>query len=277
MARRKGRPRRRGDDEGGSKQLWGIALLALVALTLVGVLVFYAVEEFGRPELGDDSCPQSGPSSITVVLIDGTDTLSPVQQQSVRLELEELRANIPQYGLIEVYSIASTGEHLIAPEFRKCNPMGPSGEQSEWTGNKRYAAKQWSLLFAEPLQAVFNRMVPGGEASASPIMESIQSVALTAFGKVTDTTIERSLIIVSDMLEHSEASSHYKGIPDFEAFRAEPAYARVRAELNGVMVTILYVRRDTGKNVQGAEHIAFWQKYLADQGAVLARVDRVEG
>ncbi|MBM3359649.1 MAG: hypothetical protein FJY54_18255 [Betaproteobacteria bacterium] len=279
MARRSTRRRSdRIDDEGRAKRRLGVALVVLVALVLLAVMVIFVSYKAGEPELREeDFCPISGPVSVTAVLIDGTDVLSAVQQASVQLELESVRTHVPQYARLEVYSIGSTDERLITPEFRKCNPLGPAGEQDKWTGNRKFAAAKWNQVFGAPLQAVFDRMIPGSEDSSSPIMQSIQSVALTAFGRITDPTIEHNLIIVSDMLEHSEASSHYKGVPDFEEFRSSPAYAKVRAELDGVMVTILYVRRDTGNNVQGAEHIAFWQRYFADQGAVLASVNRVEG
>lgn len=277
MARRRLRSRRRLEDEGRGKERLGIGLVALVALILLGTIGIYVAHRLGEPELDEEFCPRSGPSTVTVILIDGTDQLNAVQQASVRLELETVRTRAPQYGRLEVYSIASTRENLITSEFSECNPMGPAGEQNEWTGNRKHAAQQWNLVFGEPLQAVFDRMLPGGAAGESPIMESIQSVALTAFGRPGEGPAERNLIIVSDMLEHSGAISHYKGVPNFDDFRASPSYAKVRAELDGVTVTILYVRRDTKGNVQGAAHIEFWQRYFADQGAVLARVYRVEG
>ena len=61
------------------------------------------------------------------------------------------------------------------------------------------------------------------------------------------------------------------------AYKSEPLYERVRANLKGVTAEIWYLRRDAGAAVQGRAHIAFWSDYFADQGASLDRVVQIEG
>jgi len=150
-------------------------------------------------------CPETGPVNVTAVLVDRTDRLSSVQQASVRKHLEDLRTSIPTHGLLEVYSVGPTDERLLTAEFRLCNP-GRGKEVSEWIDNPARAERRWKEFFAGPLQDVFDRMVNSGEAARSPIMESIQSVALSAFaGQALQDTPKRLIIVFGHVAAHGRA------------------------------------------------------------------------
>src|SRR5690606_34075213 len=109
----------------------------------------------------------------------------------------------------------------------------------------------------------------------SPILESIQSVALTSFARAPDRP--RRLVVISDMLQHTEDLSHYRGEHNFLAFRASPRWRRLRPDLAGVEVEIFYVWRDTGLDVQGASHVQFWRDVITEAGGRLVRVEALEG
>ena len=72
-------------------------------------------------------------------------------------------------------------------------------------------------------------------------------------------------MIVSDLLQHSDALSFYRG-DDWESFRASPDFARLAHNLDGAEVTILRVPRP-GAKVDGAAVDDFWVRYLDAQGA----------
>jgi hypothetical protein len=113
-------------------------------------------------------------------------------------------------------------------------------------------------------------------------MAAIQAIAVSAFqaadaASASGTPLPKRLVIVSDMLENSEAGNHYRGAPDFLAFKLTPAYARVRSHLDDVAVTIFYLRRDDAAGVQGVSHIRFWNQWFADQGASVDDVAAIEG
>ena len=79
----------------------------------------------------------------------------------------------------------------------------------------------------------------------------------------------RRIVIVSDLLQHSDALSFYRG-EDWESFRASADFGRLARNLDGAEVTILRVPRP-GAKVDGAAVDDFWVRYLDVQGA--ERVD----
>jgi hypothetical protein len=79
------------------------------------------------------------------------------------------------------------------------------------------------------------------------------------------------------MLQHTPEHSHYNAMTSFQAFRLSPHYRRVRTDLRGIEVEIMYVRRETKPSVQGQKHIEFWQQYITDMGGILTHVVSLEG
>lgn len=261
-SRSRTRPRRRDRKKSGDRL--GVLIIAGVALVVLaggGVAVFLSQ---ARVTLDESFCPADGPTAVTAVLIDRTDVLNPVQQAHVREELLAVSDEVPTRGLFAIYSVGSTEEGLLQPEFWLCNP-GRGDELSELTGNPRLAEQRWKEFFGGPLQQVFDSMLDGGAAQASPILESIQSVALTAFSQAGVADKPKRLVIVSDMLQHTSGLSHYRGDLDFSKLRADPYYQKVRTDLGGADVRILYVHRPTAASIQDEWHLQFWLDYFLDQ------------
>ncbi|MGI8839551.1 MAG: hypothetical protein ACR2F8_02000, partial [Caulobacteraceae bacterium] len=219
-------------------------------------------------------CPAGGPTAITVILIDTTDPLNPIQRASVQARLGRIVASLRLGEEIAVYSLNPNGDPL-KPILAICRPIRP-GEVNELTGNRAIAARRFDEIFAPRLRAALATAAAGARSGRSPIMAAIQAIAVSAF-QGAGAGLPKRLVIVSDMLENSEAGNHYRGVPEFQAFRATPAYARIRSHLDGVLVTILYLRRDDGAAVQGLSHIRFWNEWFANQGASVEDVVAIEG
>ncbi|MFC1488835.1 hypothetical protein ACFL6B_03205 [Thermodesulfobacteriota bacterium] len=221
-------------------------------------------------------CPKKNPADITAVLIDRTDRLNAVQQASIRVRLNDLREEIPVGGSLELYSVGPIDKELLRPEFKMCNP-GRGDEVNPLIGNQRIVERRWKEGFYKPLQRVFDNMLAPGTAAKSPIMESIQSIAVSTFSRRKLKNVEKRLVLVSDMLQHTNNISHYRGDLDFDKLRESDHYRHVRANLKDVKIIILYINRENTGNLQGRNHIEYWQKYFADQGAILVRVASIEG
>jgi hypothetical protein len=266
------RRRKRAHDRYGVLLMSG-ALCALIALA--GMYIYFRSQ---RVELDKETlCPVSGPRSLTVLLIDRTDPLTAVQQGALRKHLDAMQHEIERYGGLVVYSVGPIGEALLRPEAsRLCNP-GRREDIHPAIGNPHLMERKWREQFAAPLAQLFTQLVKPHEAATSPIMESIQSVAITALRGSQLNQIPRRLVIVSDMLQHTPAYSQYSTVASFEAFRQMPYYRQVRTDLTGIEVHIVYVRRDTRTRVQGRAHIEFWQQYIADMGGKLTHVLALEG
>src|SRR6266436_5304724 len=87
-------------------------------------------------------CPLTGANETTVVLIDRTDSLNAIQQAAIRLKLEDLKAETPKYGAIEVYSVGEVSDALLRPEVKLCNP-GRGADVDPVVGNPRLIEKRW--------------------------------------------------------------------------------------------------------------------------------------
>ena len=268
-SRRPGRTRGRS----ARRKSWlagGIA--ALTVLLAAGIGAAWWIAEGRRVAVDANTfCPTDRPPpTVVAVLIDGSDPLTPVQTRLLRQEITDLRARIPRYGALEIYRVGTTDTGVREPMFRACNPGRPN-EIEAWRESPLQARQRWQQGFVGPLERVLQEVVPDGSARRSPIIESLQSVAVTAFGSAQLDGAEKTLLIASDMLQHTDRLSHYRDVRTFDQLRAAPDYANLTADLTGVDVEILYIQRADAKQ-QGRSHTMFWQSYFADQGAVVARV-----
>jgi len=253
----------------------GVVLLAVVvtiALCIAGLRWWVGRQ---RPTLNTATlCPERGPRGLTVVLIDRTESLSALQAEALRHQLERVKDNLPPLHAIEVYSLVPmSGSLLKASGARVCSPPRP---ESGLTANPTRAQQLWDTRFSQPLQAVFEALLQPHDEPSSPILESIQSVSVTAFDAVGK-DIPRRLIVASDMLQNTAEFSQYQDRRTFVDLRSTAYYSRVRSSLPGVQVQILYVRRHQHATVQGATHVAFWEEYFSDCGATLDSVISLPG
>jgi len=258
---------------------------AITTITVVAALVVLAVGWalfIQRTQVRTDPstlCPTEGPSAVTAILIDATDTYSPIQRTAVMNSLTELVNHAQLYEQFAVFSIDANGAPL-KPALVVCRPLKPD-EVSELTGNKALAKKRFDDVFRHRVDELINAAIDRPASDRSPIMEAIQAVSVGYLqgAKVAagNDQLPRRLVVVSDMLENGEGGSHYSGTPDFANFRKSPAYARLRSNLDSVRIGVLYLHREVGANVQGAAHAQFWSDWFQDQGANVEYVRAIEG
>jgi hypothetical protein len=138
---------------------------------------------------------------------------------------------------------------------------------------------RWQALFAEPLQHLLDSILDGGDAQVSPIMESIQSIAVTELGSeaVISRNIPRRLIVISDLIQYGPDYSQYRPFADFRNFKTQPYYQGVRADLSGISVEFWYVRRQKTLALQTKKHQDFWRNYITDQGGSIDKIWFVPG
>jgi hypothetical protein len=250
----------------------------MLSAILIGGALFgiFKYIQSNRPTLDSTTmCPVSGLSGLTVLLVDTTDPLTPVQEADLRNHLEHIKQSLPKYSAIEVYTVSQPSAGLLKPlGARVCNP-GDGRDASTLTSNPRLIKEKWDQRFSQPLEALFTKMLSTPSADESPILESIQSVAVTAFGSLSESTTSRHLIVISDMLQNVPEYSQYKQSGTFEELRRTQYYRRVSADLRGVEVELYYLRRNN--TLQGAKHIEFWEQYFRESGATLVHVVALQG
>ena len=272
------RARRRGR---GSRDRYSIAVgivlfCFVIAAAGAGGYWYWKATQAHIPIDKASLCPVDGPFAITVVLLDRTDPLNTIQKQDLRNQVERIVSGIPRHGKLEFYTVEPVEERPLQPRYAMCNP-GRGAEIDPTIGNPRRVEERWRTGFRAPLDEALRDLMAPGTAPSSPIMESIQSVAVTEFASRQRTDAKLQLFLASDLLQYTSGYSHYRGIEDFAAFRSTPYYRKVRADLRGVDVDILYVQRDKQIELGSRRLVRFWEDYFADQGASIARVHPVKG
>lgn len=250
----------------------------LVALTLLGIGTAFYLKGQSSEVATDPAtlCPtRRPPSDVTVILLDVSDKFSEPQRLQIHNHLARLRDSIPRFGLIEVYTVDRLRRRVTEPIVHLCNP-GTGEDLSRIYQNPELARKKWDG-FAARLTSDIDRQISAPALATSPIFEAIQSTALKTFGAPSHDGLAKRLIIVSDLLQHVPgALSMYRGVPSFESFEKTPYFSRVRSDLQGVSVLVLYLARPDVPE-QDRRHIAFWDEYFQAQGATVEEVKRVFG
>jgi len=258
-----------------------VFFIMIAAAILSGAVYLREKAKSANPQLGDDLCRVTqSPASYHAVLIDRTDPYNETQRASIKKMLETWRAQIPTWSQVTVFAVSGVNETRLTPELSLCNPPA---EADRLIQNPERVKERWNAGFVLPLERRIDELIGAEALPHSPIMEMIQSVAISAFPEVSSSGVAREpreLVIISDMLHNTEEYSHYRDTTlSFRAFRDTPYFQRIRADLRGVVITIFYARRDgDGAELrQGRDHVTFWEEYFMSMGATLNRVRRVSG
>ena len=263
----------------------GVGILLVLVSLIASAAFFFWWMTSDQMELDRDTmCPTDAPpAGYHAILIDSTDSFNEIQRAFIQRELQSFFDAVEPGHLLSLYALDSLPTRQLEPEFALCNPGRPASGLSDWLyQNPRELEKRWRAEFHAPLTEVLSALLAADEKASSPIMEMLQAVSVSAFGQVEDSGVVRKkrLMIVSDLLQNTSAYSHYSGNRQaIEEFLVSPAFQQVRADLTGVQVHVLYVRRSYGRTqgVQGRRHIRFWEQLISSMGGSLQSVTTIPG
>ena len=267
MARSRRRPSRKRSSRRGN---WGAVpyvLGALIAVAvLVGALVWKGQTEDQMAVDQETLCPLStGPVSMTVILFDLTDPLSTAQsKQLIQYLDDEIKAS-PTGTQFSMGVVREDSDAWGATD-PLCKPR--SGDDvSNLTQNVRLIDKRYKDRFLTPLRGHIQDMISATAANQSPIMEALQTLIADTPGFLTFAG-PRRVILVSDLLQHSDAMSFYRG-DDWQGFAASAGYDRLGKTLDGAEVAIFAVPRSVEKIKDPNVVEDFWLRYFDIQGTNL--------
>jgi hypothetical protein len=250
-------------------------LLICLSLTALGGFAYF---KFSRPQkpIPDrvSLCPITGPEGVTVVLVDTTDNLPETTKREVRQFLNDLIIELPAYYKLDI-RVLDAASAKSKSLFSRCNP-GDGVGLSEWTDNPAIARKRWIEGFQKPAEEAMGFSLRFDRAAASPIMAAIQDIAIDQFSAANVRNAPKSLIIISDMIEHTRDYSQYSGDLTFERYKRSPAYLKYRTDLHGAKVAIGYVRR-LGAKLDTKRHPVFWQEWVVDNRGTVDRIRSLQG
>jgi hypothetical protein len=260
-----------------TKQKWIAAAQICGVVLFVGVIAsaaYYAMS--AKQHLDAETLCPAKPQSFTVLLVDVTDPMNTAQRQDFLNQLERLKNSIPRYGKLSVIKVDAAAAHLLRPLITRCNP-GTAADENEQTGNPARLQKKWDEQFSKPLDAAFEQIGHASGADNSPILESVQSVALTEFAQQGAEGKPHQLILASDLLQNTGGINFYKGLPDSDAFVESAPFNRVRTDLRGADVELWMLQRDDTHETQPRALPDLWDRIITEQGGNLKRLYRVSG
>lgn len=241
-----------------------IALTIIVAVIFLGILLGYKVIDTRQNMVDTDrhtNCrvDKQFPRD-TVILMDATEALSESQVEGVINYLEDLVTDSIKYERFTLYFLNDDPE-TFKPQLTVCNP-GDGQALDPNTNNLKKLLKTWERSFKYPIIKSAQGLATVAPSDYSPIMEMLKFVALRTTSK--SSALDKRIIIVSDMVEHTTAYSQYRNPKaNFMLFKDTPYFREMRPRLNDVNVHLLYVERSRLAYVQGREHVElFWKPFI---------------
>jgi hypothetical protein len=252
-----------------------LKIAGVIALVAVVGGAYFAVAR-GNQALDKETLCPAKPSAVTVLLVDVTDPMTTAQKQDFRNQLNRLRNAVPRYGKLIVTKVDSSSAELLQPVIVRCNP-GTAADVSAWNGDPKTVQKAHDSGFIADLDEAFESLSRARPSDRSPIFESVQSVALTELASPEVSDLPRKLVLVSDLLQNTDAVSFYGGLPSPEALIGSAPFRRVRTDLGGVDVEIWMLERLDAARTQPRTLIDLWDAAINAQGGSVVRAYNVSG
>ncbi|WP_371154409.1 hypothetical protein [Jannaschia sp. 2305UL9-9] len=237
----------------------GIGLI-VAALSALGVIGWFLFAEAGKAPIDSTSlCPADGPTGHLAILLDTTDPVSSTQLRAARNRITDMIDGAPDFTRISFATVSPDGDIRAGSFTSLCKP--PS-DASALIGNPRLVAERYEVSFVTPVRAALDGLLAIPEAQASPILEALQEF-LTRIPDFGTGDAPREVVLVTDLVQHSDVFSFYRG-DDWASFRNSGAADRLARSLTDTRVRILRLPRPAAPQAVVDD---FWRRYLDAQGA----------
>lgn len=198
----------------------------------------------------------------TILLIDQSDPFSENDLSWVDELIDAEARALPRFGRLTV--ILPNSESPFDPKtlYAKCSP-GSVEDANPILQNPRMIDDTWREHFYKPLTGIVGETLQTKNQPSSPLFE-----ALYAIGDRADFQANRKnrrLVIVSDLMQHSEGFSFYRSGADYAAYEGSELTNQV-PQFEGVDVTARIVPRQQYDLPMG-DVKAFWRSYFNQTGA----------
>lgn len=253
-------------------------MIGALSLLLVGAIcafLYFLIEANARrePRDKDTLCLESGVLTAQVlVLLDTTDAIAPVTKTVLGLKLDDLVASVPKNALLDI-RVLNEDPSQTRSVLSLCNP-GDGSDIDPITGAPEMAKRRWQNDYRERVRAELDEAIEGTEQNFSPILEAIQSIAAERLSSAAQQKVPTTIVVISDMLEHTERYSHFRDGLDFATY-LDKVGQRFNTDLSGAEIAFWMVQRDR-PDIDPIKIVRFWEEW-ADKSNGYPRVSRLTG
>jgi hypothetical protein len=256
--------------------LVGVGLFLII---LISVFVNkYSIQKSQLENIDKETlCNIDKIEQLTIFVIDTSDKLTPIQQTSLNERLWSYASNIEKNNhQIQVFSVDKINEKILEPLIKICNP-GDEKEVSSLTGNKKITRLNFEKNFKEKIDNIFADLLNKESSDNSPIMESVQSVAVSQLISNKNKFSKFRIILISDLLQNTENFSFYKGDFSFDKFVKSDNFRFLKTDFKNAEIELYFLNRKKDINLQNESLRDFWIKYFQEQNATVTRFLPIEG
>ena len=205
----------------------------------------------GRPVAGE-----------VVILFDATDHPSAGELASVVEWLRQVElAGLRQNQRVTLWVLGTSADGPLARRFCRCYP---GRETDPVLHNPAMAAAACESLFVRPLSNAIEAAGSTTPSHRSPILEAIRELSVQP--EFVGSSGPKRLILVSDLEENMPGLSLYRGVPSFAHFRSAPLFRRVKSNLHGVSVDVLFLPRGVADASLSPAITDFWREFFNECG-----------
>lgn len=237
---------------------------ATIVLPVIGLVAAAGVAiAIVKPPPIDETtgCPlgSRAPEAHTIVLLDETDRLSAGELAYAQSLIWTEYSWLPIGGRLTIRNIVA--DPGVGEEVSICRMRDSSNALGIAVHPEELQAQFESLAGAE-LNALMTGLARAEPQDASPILEYVEDAASRVdFGR---DVAARRLVIHSDLAQHSDLATHYRG-GDLDL--SEEALDAIWEDMSGVQVRLHYIERRSLSDLQGRRHQAFWTGLFEDMNA----------
>lgn len=286
--RRRRPARRRSRNSGSDFTTW---ILGTAIVLIVGGYIAVRVSTPAPADLDQETLCPTDPALIPRVhaillernrrVIVDTGEFAPMDPNTVseirRLLTEELAA-LPRYTKVVLHEVSYDRRTLFDPVATLCRPDDGSND-NVITGNPEMVRRRFDERFLGPLTKIIGERSGWSPDHRYSLWQSLDGVARLVFGDPALAHAGRSLSVVSDfVVPQNFGLSSWQGFhPGVERRESPPALNYRTPSFGGAEVTMLYVRIHYREipDIQGNEHLGWWDRYFTDRDAMIAEVHHV--
>lgn len=224
--------------------------------------------------LDEQGCPET-PAREVVLLFDASNPLTPIHESEIRQIMEEMldpqrsarhtRLAIRKKERFTAYSLGSSVRDIRYIESM-CSPGDPANRSilENLTSSSVIAQARWET-FQNAVRGVLEGVFPPtpSEHDHSPLLETVAVITPRHADSVRSDRRRMHLIIVSDLLQHTESLSHY-----LRYLPAQQVPEALHTDLSRVDVTLFRLDREEERHSrhQTPEHFYWWTDFVEAMG-----------